>query len=327
MGRASYASASWRGLNLPAGTKVTIPDARRFSSLRHFPAHCGWMLDVPSGLSVRVSVVQSDDQSVLAERTYQGAFQPLYLPWPQGLCGKIDLILCCEGQGKGAAFVANQRTLSRQWLYDLCVGKGIEIGPGPVPQILPREGTDVSYLEQMPAEEWNRLYNRGGKYPTKPELWGHYIVGEASAPPVEDGSLDFIFGSHVFEHLANPIGHLDRWKKKLREGGKVIMVVPDLNGTKDAVHYPCSIESLLDEFKRGIWLPEEAHYVRHLRRSASDKYLIAAMERMESIHVHYYDNVNCQILLDFAVRELGFADYVIEHTPNHKDFYFVLVNR
>jgi hypothetical protein len=64
-----------------------------------------------------------------------------------------------------------------------------------------------------------------------------------------------------------------------------------------------------------------------LRRTADDKKLLALMERMESIHVHYYDNLNCQMLLDFAVRELGYADYIIEHTPNHKDFYFVLVNQ
>lgn len=327
MARASHASSEWRGLNLAPGARFLIPDARRFSSLRHFPAHCGWMLDAPPGLTLRVSVLGSEDRGVLAERTYQGNFQCLFLPWPRQPCGKVDIVVSCEGAGKAPAFVANQRVLSRQWLYDLCVGKGIEIGPGPVPQILPREGTEIFYLEQMPAEEWNRLYNGGGKYPTKPELWGNYIVGEASAPPVEDGSLDFIFGSHVFEHLVNPIGHLERWKGKLASGGKVIMVVPDLNGTKDSVHYPCSIESLIDEFRRGIWLPETSHYVRHLRRREGDKHLIAAMERMESIHAHYYDNVNCQVLLDFAVRELGFADYVIEHTPNHKDFYFVLINK
>jgi SAM-dependent methyltransferase len=183
----------------------------------------------------------------------------------------------------------------------------------------------VSYLEQMPAEEWNRLYNGGGKYPVRPELWSSYIVGEASDLPVPDGSLDFIFGSHVFEHLANPVGHLQRWHAKLKPGGKVAMVVPDLHGTKDAVHHRCSLDSMIDEFRRDVWLPEPEHYSRHLRRSVDDPRLIALMERGESIHVHYYDNINCQQLLDFAVCELGYVDYVINHTPNHKDFHFLLV--
>jgi SAM-dependent methyltransferase len=329
MAKRTYPDGDWRGLELQPGSRFTIPDVRRFASLRHFPTHCDWMMDVPVETSLRVSVVSTASQATLAERVYRGGsgFQLLFLPWPRQATGMIDLVVSCEGSGQAAAFVANHRMLSRKWLYELCTGRGLEIGPGPVPQILPREGTDVSYLEQMPAEEWNRLYNGGGKYPVRPELWGNYIVGEASAPPVEDGSLNFIFGSHVFEHLANPIGHLQRWRSKLAKGGKVIMVVPDLNGTKDSIQHRSSLESLVDEFQRDIWLPETAHYVRHLRRTADDKKLLALMERMESIHVHYYDNLNCQMLLDFAVRELGYADYIIEHTPNHKDFYFVLVNQ
>jgi predicted SAM-dependent methyltransferase len=327
MAKRAYSDGTWRGLEIAPGGQFRIPDARRFASLRHFPAQCGWMVDVPLGSDLRVSILSTRKQKVLAERVYKGGcgFQPMTLPWPKRTCGMIDLVVSCEGAGPSPALVANHRLLSRQWLYDLCVGRGVEIGPGPVPQILPRAGTDVSYLEQMPAEEWNCLYNGGGKFPVRPELWGNYIVGEASLIPVEDGSLDFIFGSHVFEHLANPIGHLERWRRKLAKGGKVIMVVPDLNGTKDSVQHRCSLESMVDEYRRELWLPEKAHYMRHLRRTADDKKLIALMDRMESIHVHYYDNINCQILLDFAVRELGYSDYVIEHTPNHKDFHFVLV--
>ena len=43
-----------------------------------------------------------------------------------------------------------------------------------------------------------------------------------------------------------------------------------------------------------------------------------------SIHVHFYDAANMQVLLDHAVREAGYGDFTIMHTPNHKDFYFVL---
>ncbi|MCW2411748.1 MULTISPECIES: class I SAM-dependent methyltransferase [unclassified Sphingobium] len=324
----TYRDGDWRGLELTPGARFSIPDVRRFASLRHFPAQCGWMVDVPVGSSLRIAVVSGTDGTILSRHFVAGGegLRPLDLPWPRAVCGSVDLVVSHK-TGDDPIFVANHRMLSRQWLYDLCVGRGIEVGPGPVPQILPREGVEVSYLEQMPAEEWNRLYNRGGKFPTRPELWSNYIVGEASAPPVADGSLDFIFGSHVFEHLANPIGHLKRWRAKLAQRGKIVMVVPDLNGTKDSIHYRCSLESMVDEFQRDIWLPEKAHYMRHCRLDSGDKKLVDLMDRMESIHVHYYDNINCQILLDYAVRELGYADYVIEHTPNHKDFYFVLVNR
>lgn len=81
------------------------------------------------------------------------------------------------------------------------------------------------------------------------------------------------------------------------------------------------------ELAGDIWIPTESHYMRHLQRPAGDKIVVAARDRRESIHVHFYDNINCQLLLEHAVKELGFEDFVIEHTPNHKDFHFVLVNR
>jgi SAM-dependent methyltransferase len=327
MAKKSIGEDLWRGVNVLPGSSFRIPDARRFVSFRAFPAHCGWMVDTPPGTALRVRVESGDDGKVYAERKFEGSFQPLFLPWPKAVTGPVDLVVSSEGSVKVPVFVANHRALSRQWLYDLCTGNGIEIGPGPQPQILPSELVKVSYLEQMPPEEWNRLYNGGGKYPVRPELWDSYIVGEASDLPVPEGSLDFVFGSHVFEHLVNPVGHLARWRGKLAKGGRVICVVPDLAGTKDSIQQRCTLESLLDEFGRDVWVPDTAHYVRHLRRPAQDRSLVAAMQRMESIHVHYYDNINCQLLLDYAVRELGYADYAIEHTPNHKDFHFVLVNQ
>jgi predicted SAM-dependent methyltransferase len=326
MAKSSQHGATWRGLQLSAGSSFRIPDLRRFVSFRAYPATCGWMVETPAELYIRVSMVRHETDDVLAYRDYSGAFQPLFLPWPQAIGGKVDLVVEAAGSSRHRAFIANHRALSRQWLIDAAVGNGVEIGPGAQPQILPREGVNVSYLEQMPPEEWNRLYNGGGKYVVRPELWDNYIVGDASDLPVADRSLDFLFGSHVFEHLANPIGHLRRWRDKMAPGGKILCVVPDLAGTKDAIQQRSTLAEWMDEYAHGTWNPTEAHYVRHLRRPAGEKQTLAAMERNESIHVHYYDNINCQILLEYAVSELGYSDYIIEHTPNHKDFHFMLVN-
>ncbi len=321
----------WRGLDLSSGASFTIPNVRRFVNFRTFPAHCGWMVETTGDLRVKVAFLDSETGEERSSVIYSGAFQPLMLPWPHAVGGALDLCVsvaadtCDKTQGK--AFIANHRALSRQWLLDAAVGKGVEIGPGPQPQILPADDVDVAFLEQMPPEEWNRLYNGGGKFPVRPELWKNYIIGEASNLPVNDHSLDFIFGSHVFEHLANPIGHLRRWKEKLAPDGKVICIIPDLAGTKDALQVRSTVQEWREEAADDIWLPVERHYVRHMRRPADDEIVREALKRSESIHVHYYDNINCQELLDLAVRELGYSDYVIEHTPNHKDFHFILQNQ
>lgn len=317
---------TWRGLKLHPGAGFTIPDVRRFVNFRAFPPTCGWMVQSPRNLELEISFHRHGTDEELSSTRLGGGFQLVPLPWPRATAGQLDLRVRTVGKGRGSLFLANHRALSRQWLIDLAVGRGVELGPGPQPQILPSDKVDVVYIEQMPPAEWNQLYNKSGKFPVRPELWDNYVVGEASNLPVPDGSLDFIFGSHVFEHLANPIGHLNRWKRKLAPGGKVICVVPDLGGTKDAVQERSTLEEWRQELEDDVWLPVERHYLRHLRRAPDHPSVIAAMERNESIHAHYYDNLNCQILLEFAVSGLGYADYVIEYTPNHKDFHFVLKN-
>jgi hypothetical protein len=318
---------TWRGLQLPDGSSFRIPDIRRFVTFRTFPEQCGWTVDAPEGTTLRVSIVHSGTNEVLGTRTYEGARQPLLIPWPQAIPGQVDLLAEHVGSARMPVVVTVHRALSRQWLFDTAMGRGVEIGPGAQPQILPKEGRHISYLEQMPPEEWNRLYNAGGKYTVRPELWDNYIVGDAFDLPVPDGSLDFIFGSHVFEQLATPIGHLKRWQARLTPGGKIICVVPDLAGTKDAIQERSTLAEWLEEFATDVWEPTERHYCRHLRSDRDSRIVVAAMERRESIHVHYYDNINARDLLDFAVRELGYADFMIEHTPNHKDFHFILQNR
>lgn len=328
MARRKVADQLWRGLYLAAGSSFRILDVRRFINFRSWPDSCGWMVETPDGLALKLSFVRRGTDETLGSGKFSGDFQLTYLPWPKQCGGgAMDLLVEAEGKSREPLFLANHRALSRQWLFDLAIGKGIEIGPGPSPQILPRPGVDISYLEQMPPKEWNELYNRGGKYPVRPELWDNYIVGEASNLPVADGSLDFLFGSHVFEHLSNPIGHLKHWRTKLKPGGKVFCVVPDLHGTKDAIQQTSTMAEWQSELACDIWLPTESHYMRHLQRPAGHPAVTAAMDRRESIHVHFYDNINCQLLLEHAVRELGYEDFVIEHTPNHKDFHFVLVNR
>jgi hypothetical protein len=140
--------------------------------------------------------------------------------------------VAADGEASGSLFLAIHRALSRRDFVASAKGAGVEIGPGAQPQILPADDVQARYLEQMHPEKWNALYNGGGKYPVRPELWDNYIVGDASNLPCDDGSLDFIFSSHVFEHLSNPIGHLRHW------------VVPDLGGSKDYFQQPSELAEL-----------------------------------------------------------------------------------
>lgn len=110
-------------------------------------------------------------------------------------------------------------------------------------------------------------------------------VVDAGRLPVADGSLDFIFSSHVFEHLANPIGHLEHWFRKLRAGGRVLCVIPDLMGTKDALQKPSCMDEWLGEYRQACWTPTPAHYARYFRQSPQSE---TADVRVRESRVHVF---------------------------------------
>ena len=57
------------------------------------------------------------------------------------------------------------------------------------------------------------------------------VVADVSGPlPFDDGSVDLVYASHVLEHLptARVPAVLLEWRRVLREGGRILIAVPDL---------------------------------------------------------------------------------------------------
>jgi SAM-dependent methyltransferase len=224
-------------------------------------------------------------------------------------------------------FIGSSGRVSRDPLYRLARGRGVEIGPGPKPQILNSSTTEVIYVEEKPAEEWLATYKTGAS----DEAWARagYRIGKAHELPVDDGSLDFIFSSHVIEHLYNPLGHFDHWRRKLKRGGLVLGVVPCAEGTKDFVLPQTSIEDLLAEYAGGAYsapLSTYVRWVRHHRPHLADPAAMAEQLFQDrfSIHVHVYDSVSIGVLLQRLVRSHGFDNYRVSYKRNAKDFIFAL---
>lgn len=66
----------------------------------------------------------------------------------------------------------------------------------------------------------------------------HGIKCERSIDKFKDGSVDLIFASHVLEHLHDPYKYLIKFKKKLKKGGKLILILPaDSHKERDPEYY------------------------------------------------------------------------------------------
>ena len=325
----------YRGFDISADarTRLIVRSACLWYPFRLVPPSTGWNIVAidrrAEGKRFDAVLKDRSTDRILATRSLEltGALQPVAFPGLPDMsvnAAGTDLQLEFSGRGAGRAFLAVHRVLDRSEVIALCRGKGVELGPGPHPQVMPSGTREVRYIEQSPPDNWNKLYNEKNRLHVDPELWSKYTIGEAFPLPVEDGSLDFIFSSHVFEHLANPLGHLEHWYTKLHPGGVVVGIVPDVGGSKDYVFEPCPVKGLLDEYDSRDMQPQLSHYRRWAAARAPGKDPAQYWQARRSIHVHFYTAENMQALLELAVERLRYRTFRLWHTPNHKDFYFVL---
>lgn len=223
-------------------------------------------------------------------------------------------------------FLGTSRRVPRDALLRLARGVGVEIGPGPRPQVQNSRHTRVTYVEEMPAERWLEIYRND----VSPDAWARqgYVLGKAHDLPVADGSLDFVFSSHVLEHLWNPLGHFEHWRRKLKPGGVVLAVVPAADGTKDFMLSPTTIDQLVEEHASGRFDIPYADYERWVRehRFPGDHASLAKQryEERYSIHVHVYDWVTITDLLRRCVAKHGYSAFRLHYKRNSKDFVFAL---
>lgn len=328
-------------LRLPAGCSVRIGELLAFDEMRVPPRWIGWAatvaapsrghvvlqiaVDFGPGLRTEVVATMSLGQAD-AER-----WTPLRCNWPllHGTFTNAHLVLTVTGApGTGIVLGISDAVDLRGPVMALVKGSGIEIGPGMNPQIFPSRDIEVRYLEQYVVEDWARIYPKQelDQVPAKVRaLWQNYVTGNAQQlETVDDASLDFVFSSHVFEHLVNPLGTLEVWKRKLRPGGRVLGVTPDAHNCFDLRQPLSSVPDWLGEHERAQWTLEERHYERWVRYTEPRTTVQSLKDRGYSVHVHYYTPITFGQLLDLAVHRLGFQGFDIRSTPNNKDFAWAL---
>lgn len=334
LGKRKIDGDTWRGLVIAPGGQIRLRDILRFYPFHERPSHCDWYAaaDNPKASSqpwLKVSLWDVEAGRAISERSLSPAdgLRPLLLPWPMTttpLPAKLDLVIE-NSAGASQVFLAVHRALSREVLFENAIGTGVEVGPGANPQLKSNGNRDVFYVEQKPPEDWEQAYGPHGNYTYDRTLWQKYKIGEAHQLPFADGSLDFIFSSHVFEHLANPLGHLKHWRAKLRSGGVVLGIVPDLAGAKDGELRPSTLQEVVEEYKADIWAPTEAHYRRYFKNIDATFDPSDWLRERPYVHVHFYTLRNMSELLDHACIELDYRGFHIQHSPNHKDFHFLLI--
>lgn len=198
-------------------------------------------------------------------------------------------------------------------------GDVLEIGPGSRPFTVALDA-NVKYADRS---------IEGGRDKNFPELIGqppgvqaHYNIDldTEGLSQLESNSFDGLVASHVIEHVANPLGVLGEFFRVLRDGGKLLLVVPDRTRTFDAVRLPTPFSVPLSKYRAGVTAVDEASirefcdaiyrqppiHPREVREWHNPALLDAAriaLHRRRSIHVHAWSPEEFASLLVAGMSE------------------------
>ncbi len=106
------------------------------------------------------------------------------------------------------------------------------------------ESTDTIYKDQE-----RRLVGRIAKVD---------VIAPGDDLPFEDDSYDFVFSSHVLEHIPDPIRALREWQRVARR--YVVCVIPHKERTFDVDRPLTATEELLERHRTGFASEEDKHW-------------------------------------------------------------------
>jgi SAM-dependent methyltransferase len=129
--------------------------------------------------------------------------------------------------------------------YSLSGLRGVEIGPLFRPLVTKRD-TEVYYVDHGSTDELKAKYEGDPNVPLSDIAEVDFVWRDL---PLRQtlGSIcpvDYIVASHVIEHVPDLIGWLSEMHNALRDGGSLILIVPDKRFTFDAARRLSSYEEI-----------------------------------------------------------------------------------
>jgi len=141
-------------------------------------------------------------------------------------------------------YVSPEKNPEKMILAPFCIGKGADIGCGGNKTVQHAIGVDI------------RPRGTKGLYGSQQGMISQAdVVGDATNLHMfNDGELDFLVGRHILEHCLDVVLTLQEWKRVLKIGGLLCIVLPDercgetikLDPTHVHVFTPNSFKRLLE---------------------------------------------------------------------------------
>jgi len=91
---------------------------------------------------------------------------------------------------------------------------------------------------------------RNYKYQADKKPGRQYLCEATALKTIESGKYDFVLASHMLEHIANPLKALFEWKRVLKKGGFLLLVLPKKEETFDHRRPVTTFQHLLEDFEK-----------------------------------------------------------------------------
>lgn len=144
-------------------------------------------------------------------------------------------------------------------------GRGLEVG-GPstlFKTVLPvyQAARSIDGVNFAGQTVWEGGIQSGMHYRYFGKRVGHQFIADATdLTLVASEHYDFVLSSNCLEHVANPIRALLEWRRVLRQGGRLVLVLPNKSNNFDHRRPITPVEHMIEDHLAGV----SEHDLTHL---------------------------------------------------------------
>lgn len=173
---------------------------------------------------------------------------------------------------------------------------------------------------------WEGVIEAGQSFNYLGNKKGFQYISEATDLSfIKSATYDFLLSSNCLEHIANPLRAIEEWKRVLKSGSALVLVLPNKDSNFDHKRPVTEFQHLLDDLSNDISEHDLTHLdeILALHDLSMDppagnlaEFTSRSMDNFNNrtLHHHVFDISLIEMMLDYA----GFE--IVDTCTTHDDF-------